>query len=381
MDAERDRLGTPSTAFVSGAGGFIGARIVRELLDRGCVVYALGRPRGGEPWSARLRAALDDILGSPTDPRNLERLHAVEARLGESSGDGVRLGALPDVEDAWLFHLAGDTRFTSAAPPEQRAVNVGAGPGLVEALGSRLSKVVHVGTAYVAGTREGVLLESELEAGQAFRNGYEETKLEGERRMMDAASGRGLPLVRLRPAIVVNDSQTGRSSAFTHLNALVEIVRRLQRHFDLAFGETVSDRVRTPLAADGRPNLIPVDAVVRASLEIAGTPGSAGRAYHLCHPAPPRLADVIGLLLEALEIDRRLRVEFGTTLDGTATHTERMVAKAFKPYAAYLDARCAFDVSNVRQAIPSYDRWFSPPSAAYLSRVVATHRAAGWSRE
>lgn len=84
---------------------------------------------------------------------------------------------------------------------------------------------------------------------------------------------------------------------------------------------------------------------------------------------------------QALAIEDRLRIESAAELDETATWTEKMIAMAFKPCFAYLDARAVFDLANTRSLLPARDGWFSPLGMEYLGRVVAVHRAAGWSRE
>jgi 5-carboxymethyl-2-hydroxymuconate isomerase len=76
-----------------------------------------------------------------------------------------------------------------------------------------------------------------------------------------------------------------------------------------------------------------------------------------------------------------LRIEYAAELDETASWTEKMIARAFKPYFAYLDARAVFDLANTRSLLPTYDDWFPPLGMEYLERVVAVHRAAGWSRK
>jgi nucleoside-diphosphate-sugar epimerase len=56
----------------------------------------------------------------------------------------------------------------------------------------------HVSTAYVAGLREGRILESELDEGQELGNDYERSKLEGEK--LVRAAGRQSSWATRRPA-------------------------------------------------------------------------------------------------------------------------------------------------------------------------------------
>jgi UDP-glucose 4-epimerase len=76
---------TPKRALVTGAGGFVGANLVRRLLAEGHDVHAVVRP-GGSPW--RLEGV--DVRRSEADIRDRE---AVERAVA---------AARPD----WIFHLA-----------------------------------------------------------------------------------------------------------------------------------------------------------------------------------------------------------------------------------------------------------------------------------
>ena len=74
---------------------------------------------------------------------------------------------------------------------EARAINV---EGTREVIGfareckslGRLERFVHVSTAYVSGKYEGTFRERQLDAGQEFRNTYEQTKWEAEHVVREA---------------------------------------------------------------------------------------------------------------------------------------------------------------------------------------------------
>ena len=92
---------------------------------------------------------------------------------------------------------------------EARAINV---EGTREIIGfareaknaGRLDRFIHVSTAYVAGITEGTFRERQLDAGQEFRNTYEQTKWEAEHVVNDASD---LNPVIARPSIVMGESE------------------------------------------------------------------------------------------------------------------------------------------------------------------------------
>ena len=99
-----------------------------------------------------------------------------------------------------VFHLAA---VYDLAVPEHIAlrVNVGGTRNVVEVARSlrRLKQFHHVSTCYVAGKREGVILETELRHDAGYRNYYEESKYQAE---LEVESAKGeLPITINRPAV------------------------------------------------------------------------------------------------------------------------------------------------------------------------------------
>ena len=278
------------TAIITGASGFIGSRLACQLLLGGWCVHALGRAKGGTYYEDRVKAALDDISGRPVEQHFLLGLHCHEVDICDSSP-----GLLKPVSEhlrgaeAVLFHVAGDTRFNPADPEAQRHVNISGSLNVVQSLRNSVASVVHVSTAYVAGNRRGLVLESDVDKGQRFRNCYEKSKLDAEIAVTNICGKIGLPLTIVRPSIITNDTATGRSSTFTHLNALVEVISRVQKHYGIGDGEVISEEIRIPIAPDSRPNLAPVDPIVDSLLEIGISTQCAGRIFHLCHTFVERL--------------------------------------------------------------------------------------------
>ena len=355
------------TAVVTGACGFIGARLVLELLRRGVTVQALGRGRHGRPWPERMIAALDDVDGVPAERPLLSRLHCLEADLLRPD---LGLPRPKGQDKTVLFHVAADTRFTPPDAEAQRQTNVVASLNVMRHYAGAVRQAVHVSTAYVAGNRRGRVLESELDSGQTFRNTYEKTKFEAEAAVTDLCMGLGVPLAIVRPSIITNDTRTGRSSALTHLNALVEVIGRVQEHFGLRDGEVVSRSIRIPIDPDSRPNLAPVDPIVTALLQIGSDPRTPGRTYHLCHPLPESNARAVALLGEAFGVTEAGVLEFVTAPQQDATWTEKMFARSLKPYLPYMNENCEFDLTNTRSILPDYDSRFPPMDLGYLTRVI-----------
>ncbi len=364
------------TAVITGASGFIGSRLAHQLLLEGWRVHALGRSKGDARYGDRVESALDDITGRQVDRRLLPGLRCHEfdicdsnINLPESISEHLR------GTEAVLFHVAGDTRFNPADPEAQRRVNISGTLNVARSLRNFLASFVHVSTAYVAGDRRGLVLEGDLEKGQGFRNCYEKSKLDAEIALTGACGQMGLPLTIVRPSIITNDTATGRSSTFTHLNALVEVISRVQKHFGIGDGEAVSEVIRIPVAPDSRPNLAPVAPIVSSILEIGVSRDSPGRTFHLCHPNPQTNSEIIALVAEAFGVKDKIGTPFVSEIPERPSWTEKMMLRSLKPYLPYMNEACAFDLANTRSIIPDYDSRFPPITLDYLRKVIEFQRS------
>jgi thioester reductase-like protein len=262
---------------ITGFPGFIGHRLVRSLLEANpdTRVVAL--------VEARMLAAAQ-TAAAEIDPGRIELLTGDigERGLGIASSDWERLTA----EVTHVFHLA--AIYNLAVPLElaQRVNVAGTGNVLELCLATRnLERLMYVSTAYVAGTRTGVVYEHELALGQGFKNHYESTKFQAElwvQQLLDR-----IPTTVLRPAIVVGDSRTGETAKFDGPYYILRTMSRMLRG-------------RRPIAqfghSDATFNVVPVDYVLAASVALASDPAAVGETLHLVDPEPLPTRELVTLL-------------------------------------------------------------------------------------
>jgi len=207
----------------------------------------------------------------------------VQMDLGMSGPDVRQM--LRELE--YIYHLAAISP-RSERMDNARQVNVEGTRSILDMAMSaeRLQRFCFFSTAFVSGTRRGVVLESELDRGQRFRTVFEQTKFEAEKLVRRAASD--LNVTIFRPSLVVGHSQTGEFDQsddpyhmmLSFLNAPLNIHMPLPGHGDF------------PL------NMVPVDYVCEAAYQISRDPRSAGRTFHLTDPNPLPARRVLDLIAD-----------------------------------------------------------------------------------
>jgi thioester reductase-like protein len=339
---------------LTGATGFVGSELLVRLLERtDRDVVALVRA----PDDVAAAVRVDNLLGEALGPaaRGVRpRVRALAADL-ERPGLGLAPGAFDVLagEAALVVHCAASISF-SLPLSEARRINVGGTAGVLElaraaeARGA-LERLVHVSTAYVAGEREGRVREDERDVGQRHRNTYERTKLEAEQLVARS----GLPASVLRPSIVVGDSRTGWTPAFN------VIYWPLQ-----AFARGLFPTV--PADPDARLDIVPVDAVADALLELVRGPVRDGAFHVVAGDGAPTNAELATMAADAFDAEPPRFVR-----PGEDPSSELRAG----PLLPYFRVRCTFDARHGRSL-----GGCPPPLADYFPALMRYAREARWGK-
>lgn len=326
---------------LTGATGFVGMQVLARLLAAGeevaCVV------RGDDP-AGRLEDALDAV-GVPAEQRAGARPVAGDVTAPLPRLRGVRS----------VVHCAASVSF-GLELDEARRINVDGTRHALAAAQRASARYVHISTAYVAGRHRGVFREDERDVGQAFRNTYEQTKLEAEQLVADSAAD----AVVLRPSIVMGESTTGWTPAF---NVLYWPLRAFDRGLVPAI----------PARPGSLVDVVPVDYVADAITHVVLRRPDVQGAFHLVAGSDAITVDGLAdLAAAALGRDRPPLTALEPDLAARSAEAAR--------YLPYFDIETVFDDARARAILEPAG--ITPPRLEnYFDRLVVFARAARWGKE
>ncbi len=334
-----------ATTVISGATGFLGRELVLHLLASEPTTHLTLLVRGRDEAEAQARGltVLTSHLRGAALADATRRVEIVRADL-EHERLGLDARAYDELAARTQAVVHGAASVSFNLPLAQaRAINVDGTRRMLDLARQARAHLDYVGTAYVAGERSGLVLESELDRGQAFRNTYEQSKHEAER-LVQARFGEQ-SLTVYRPSIIVGDSRTGRTASFKVLYWPLKMFARGFR--------VVPGRARTPM------DVVPSDFVVEALAHLRRGPARAGKVYHLC-AGPERsatLGELAGLASRFFHVRRpiflapQLFVKARPLVDRFTWGRLRRTLIAGRVYTPYLALDLAFDTRELQAGL------------------------------
>jgi thioester reductase-like protein len=347
------------TYFLTGFPGFIGTRLIKKMVS--------------EHPDARFELL---IHPSQLDKALQDVQQLVEQGFGQAeqymllAGDitvpqlGLSAEKWHDLQEhvTHVFHLA--AIYDLAVPYEfAHRVNV-IGTGNVNEFVLSLpylQRYVYFSTAYVSGDRTGQIWETELEAGQRFKNHYESTKYAAE--VLVQKIRNRVPVTIIRPGIVMGDSRTGETAKFDGPYFMMRFLDRFEK-FPI------------PAIGDGKAliNLVPVDYIVEATFYLAHAEHAANQVYHLTDPSPYPTSDVLDKISQEL-LGKKLswNVPAGLIDAALAIGAFRRWVHVERETIAYFQCLAHYDNSNARRDLAEAGIR-CPNLADYLPHAIAFYK-------
>lgn len=359
---------TNRTLLLTGATGIMGSWVLGEALSRGYSAICLMR-------DATHAAAVDRIKAVLGHVDHAQDLHRVQVVLGEASHPGLGLSQqeAEEVRAAadLMIHCAACTTFSPDQDAEVWATNVDGVRNVVSFLAGSGVPLYHVSTAYVAGKRQGRVLETELSIGQEFNNTYERSKLTSETMVRTAFSDGSLSGAIFRPSIITGSTRDGRIMQFMNFYNVLRMI-------DLIAHRRMngSSLLRVAARPDGTKNLIPVDWAIQALWRIIEREGPSNQVYHLTNPNPMPHTELAFWANEMVR-ETGLRIELVDRIDGTPSSLEALFAAGFSNYLPYMQTEPLFDRTNTDRALNG-EAPFPAFTPAYFQLLLDYAREARW---
>ena len=270
--------------FLTGFPGFIATRLVERLAKHETQFFLLVQPQFVD-LAMREIEEIAEHTDTPLEAYSIVEGDITQPLMGINNADLETI----QVETTDVFHLA--AAYDLAVPKDVAfSVNFEGTKNVNDFVHSvrNLRRYNYVSTCYVAGKREGVIHENELEHDAGFRNYYEETKYLAEVEVENMKPT--VPVTIFRPSVVVGDSQTGETAKYDGIYYLIHYLRKapqLLRVFNVG-----NDKVRL--------NLVPVDFVVDGIAALSGDPAALGRTIALADPAPLTTQELFDVIAKEL---------------------------------------------------------------------------------
>ena len=359
------------SVLLTGATGLLGQYLLHDLLLKANPVAVLVR----DSREARAAERIAQIVAfwSERLGRKLPTPIVLNGDLGQ-----VGLG-LTVADRCWLgqhcqtvLHSAANLSFRETPEGEPWRTNLEGTKSLLALCRDvGLSAWHQVSTAFVCGRRAGIIAEEGRENGQGFHNPYEESKYQAEQLVRATP---GIRATIYRPAVIVGDSRTGYTSSFNGLYRFLELAARLATVHSTAGQARLP--LRLPLSGDEVWNLVPVDWVSRAIVELLARPQWHGRTFHLVarSPVSTRLVRDVGA-----EVLNLRGVEFvGSEAVEQPSLLEQRFHDGIREYWPYLGGNPVFASANTSAALPDLPP--PPVDRPMLERLIRFAVANRWGR-
>lgn len=252
--------------FITGAGGFIGKRLLSHYLKDPIKIYLLSERR----FLPKMQGFLDKEKMVGNMKAQVQLVEGDITRPG--LGLGQNMMSQIKKETSHVLHLAAAYHLKLKEALGYR-VNVSGTENVLRFIEGmpQLKAFGYLSTTAISGTHRGFFGEEDFDVGQKFKNNYEKTKYEAEKRVREKM--KDIPTIIFRPTIVVGDSLTGEMEKIDGpYYGLVMISRKL--HLVLQQAKEV------------RCHLVPVDFVAKAIVALMKKGEGVGRTIHLADPNP-----------------------------------------------------------------------------------------------
>lgn len=321
--------------FLTGSTGFVGTRLVKELLAEEHNLYALVRTE------EKAKKVLEKL--PPNAKNQITFLYGdiTEQGLGLSDEQKERLVDNIDV----VYHIAAYLSFDPSEKERTFAINVEGTRNVLEfAKDIKVKKFFHVSTAYTLGTSP-FGAEELHPINNTFVNYYEESKCHAEHLAVEYKDVFDLSI--FRPAIIIGDSVTGEADTtfalYGILKGLSFLKKRTKRNPEL-----LTKPLRVICSKDNGSNFVSVDYVVKV-LHAGLKEAEKNKIYHIVNMNLLTHDMIFDLLKETIGLPNLEMVPLD--FDGELGREEKILNDSMEVFHEYFRKDVAFDDTNTKELL------------------------------
>lgn len=381
------------TIFVTGATGFLGGYITRELLNAGFRLKLLVRGTTNSPAHERY----SEIFPNHTPAAYVSgllssRLEIIEGDitkccLGLDTKEYIQLAETVDE----VFHCAAATKFNNDAFDTLTRANVSGAENIASfCYAGKLKRLHYISTAYVAGKRRDMVFEEELDNGQEFNNTYEKSKFYAEKLVGIFATRCNIPTTVYRPSIIVGDSRSGYTKNHDNIYVFGKGLYRLKNYAmrkDNGGNRPIcwNDTNHLPpmrILGDkyGTINLIPIDYAARAIVAISRQAESINKTFHIVNPSPPSLGELAEWTGVATGVSHTKIVDAYEFRKQPRTMVEKLFLQGTEAFQPYMFGEPDFDSTNTRKLLIGTGIECPLITQELINRFIQYGIAANWGK-
>lgn len=346
---------------ITGATGFVGINIIKELLKNkdNCLFLLV---RGTDDSSANERVI--SLLEEHYDGNLEEIIKGITVLEGDVAEKN--LGLTDNVLDSLtqeineIFHSAASINFKL---PIELAVKINVtGTDNVFKFAKKcfengvLKRINHISTAYVAGNTKERFYENQLDIGQGFDNTYEATKLEAEK-LVHKYIEKGLPAIIFRPSVIASNSLTGEISKS---NLIFGFMKQI---LNTRYNEFICSE-------NSSLNIIPINYFINAMLHISASDSSIGKTFNIVNSHNSSIRELIRCFCEITGV----RVPDFVPVD-EADKVPPRIYQLLEVFITYIEKSHTFDDRATKEALrgtpiecPDIDEEYMKKAVQYCSQ-------------
>jgi nucleoside-diphosphate-sugar epimerase len=272
---------------LTGATGFVGKRLIRELIHDGHELYLLVRSEH------KFNTLINSL--SPIEAKKITAIYG-DITLKNLGATDLVMHGLKNNIDA-IYHMAALLSFDENRKEETFRINVNGTKNVLEfAKDLAVSKFIYVSTAYTLG-KDNFAKEELHDVNNNFVNPYEESKCVTEHLAFEY--NKYFDVSIMRPSIIIGDSQTGEADTTFALYGLLRGLKLLKRKVMKQDGwrDHQYRLLIEPLTAS---NIVPVDYVAKV-LALGLKYSEPEKIYHITNPNPPSHVAVFDIIRNVLD--------------------------------------------------------------------------------